>query len=127
MRDGNLRQIFAKHLPMVLFTAIETGGTGRGIPDSEYCVEGQTGWIEFKMARGQDTGLRPEQYAWAARRMRAKGRVFIAVRSKTTTRDELWFMTPSQWAPKLQDCGGWIFHGGPKGWDWDRILGRMMK
>lgn len=51
--------------------------TGRGIPDLNFCLAGQEGWIEGKLARGTSVALRPEQFAWCQRRVRAGGRVFV--------------------------------------------------
>lgn len=123
MRDGNLRQLFRQHLPAVDFVSVETGGTGRGIPDSEYCYEGRTGWIEFKMAKGQNTGIRPEQFAWMNRRIRHGGRAFVAIRRKFLKKDLLFFMPGDCASHKLKDCAcPNPMEGGPRGWDWDKIL-----
>ena len=92
--DGGLRSLFRKRLPQFDWTSIETGGTGRGIPDSNYCIDGVEGWIEFKRTLHWTAGLRPEQVGWMMRRTRHGGRCFIAIRRKTVSKgvpvDQLW-------------------------------------
>lgn len=61
-------------------TRIETGMTGRGIPDLNYCLRGREGWIECKKCQANTIHFRPEQIAWAEKRLRAGGRVFGAIR-----------------------------------------------
>lgn len=80
LRDGELRKIFREHLPAVHWQSVETGGTGRGVPDLNGCYNGNEVWIENKSAVGFRVLLRPEQVAWLERRDRAGGRTFIAVR-----------------------------------------------
>jgi hypothetical protein len=80
MSDGQLRQLFQKHLPSFHWQSIETWSTGRGVPDANYCYAGSEGWIEMKRAVGWRCKIEPEQIAWLERRARAGGRVFIAVR-----------------------------------------------
>lgn len=84
--DGGLRKLFHKNLPGH-WQAIETGGVGTGIPDSNFCIDGREGWIEFKKADHWRAKISPHQVAWIERRHRNGGRVFIAVRR---ARDELW-------------------------------------
>ena len=41
---------------------IETGGTGRGIPDFNACCEGTEFWVELKVVNsGKKIGLRPNR------------------------------------------------------------------
>jgi hypothetical protein len=118
MIDGGLRQLFRQHLPKVHWQAIETGGTGRGIPDLNGCLGGIEAWIELK---GPKTPMRPEQVAWIERRARAGGRVFIALRKP---RDTL-ILLPARGARALLEktlpatLGRWT--GGPSAWDWEDI------
>lgn len=127
-RDGDLRAIFRRRLPQFDWQSIETGSTGRGIPDSNYCHEGREGWVEFKAAKAWAVGLRPEQCGWILRRVRHGGRVWIAVRRKD---DELWLVF-GEWATELKANGlrglqgaseedVWSFNGGPSKWDWYQI------
>lgn len=126
-RDGDLRAIFRRRLPDFDWQSVETGSTGRGIPDSNYCRDGSEGWIEFKAAKAWAVGLRPEQCGWILRRTRHGGRVWIAVRRKD---DELW-MIPGCYAAKIKEHGlrpvfegripGVWYSGGPAGWGWAAI------
>jgi hypothetical protein len=104
---------------------VETHSSGRGVPDSNFCYNGVEGWIEYKEARRWRVDIAPEQVAWAERRMRKGGRVFLAVRMER----RLWLFSGSAMrviraergmisaAPIL---GEW--DGGPARWDWVRIL-----
>lgn len=122
--DGNLRKIFRERLPQVHWVSIETGGTGRGIPDSNACYQGTEWWVEFKLTSGWAVNLRPEQIGWLLQRTRVGGRTFVAVRRRV---DELWLFLGSS-ARELKDgglrstpsLGHWP--GGPGSWDWNRIL-----
>jgi hypothetical protein len=127
-RDGDLRAIFRRNLPGFDLQAIETGGTGRGTPDDNYCHKGCEGWLEHKKVSGWAVPLRPEQIGWALRRIRHGGRVWICVRRKD---DELW-MVWGRWAAELKAHGLrglqmtplddlWMWNGGPARWDWTRI------
>lgn len=150
MIDGGLRALFRQHLPAYHWVSIETGGTGRGIPDSEYCVGGMTAWVEYKVTDGWAVTLRPEQVAWMLRRSRAGGRVWVVVRRKAAAGprrggavDELWILRGmfadeirEQGLPKIQllEIGTDIdaefpqhhyvvraWAGGPARWSWDHI------
>jgi len=123
--DGNLRKIFRERLPQVHWVSIETGGTGRGIPDSNACYNGSEWWVEFKLTNGWAVNLRPEQIGWLLQRTRAGGRTFIAIRRRA---DELWLFEGA-FARELKDyglrgapppIGRWS--GGPSAWDWGQIL-----
>lgn len=129
-RDGDLRAIFRRKLPQFDFQSVETGGTGRGIPDANYCFEGKEGWVEFKRTGAWAVGLRPEQVAWALRRCRHGGRVWIAVRRVREESDELW-LVPGELARELKadglnaliarSLGGYRWYGGPSKWDWGQV------
>lgn len=120
MRDGGLRQLFRKNLPEFDWTSIETGSTGRGIPDTNACGLGTEFWIEFKKTDGWKIGLRPEQIGWITRRARFGGKVFIAVRRKE---DELWLLGPE--AALGNSLKGLSYkpigEGGPRRWDWGAV------
>lgn len=130
--DGKLRPLFRQHLPGIHWVSIETGGTGRGIPDSNGCGGGVEFWIEYKQTSGWTVDLRPEQVGWLLQRARFGGRVFIAVRrakeqgARTIACDELYLIDGKnareakvsglRGAPLL---GRW--EGGPSRWDWPQI------
>ena len=104
--DDGLRPIFRQHLPQLMWTSIETGGTGLGVPDSHYlaparlaCPQcrdlkesmrmcycaisaGAEGMIEYKRTDGWAVDLRPEQVAYLTRRARLGGRAFVGVRRR---------------------------------------------
>ena len=135
--DGHLRKVFRSHFQDAFFQAIETGGTGLGIPDDFYMLEGQSGWLEYKQTSGMAVGLRPEQVAWISRFDRMGGRVLIAVRRTTLAgprkgpaSDALW-LYGGQSVRALHDIG--LKHqdrlgywaGSPAKWDWAEIRNIM--
>lgn len=132
MADAGLRQIFSKNLPHYHWQAIESGFTGRGIPDSNYCCANMEGWIENKKTHGWKVGISPEQVGWHLRRHRAGGRTFIAVRRLNYTKtegdvDQLWLYCGKN-IESLRDFGivkgpkpAIHCHGGPAKWDWGVI------
>lgn len=116
-RDGGVRQLLRDHLPTWHWTTVETGGTGRGVPDAEYCApgppgtEGTCGWVEGKLTETTKVELRPEQVAWLLRRARVGGRVTVAVRQRYSAgprrgpaRDALWLLDGGQ-APAIKVGG----------------------
>ncbi len=130
--DGGLRKLFRDKLPEAQWTSIETGGTGLGIPDSEFCFPGnRQGWIEFKKTAAIAVQIDPEQVAWAERRVRVGGRIFLIVRKKALAGarrkacDELWLYPGSQARAVLlnglQTPPMAMWEGGPAHWDWQRI------
>jgi hypothetical protein len=129
MMDGNLRGIFRKKLPDFFWTSVESGMTGRGIPDSHYCYAGHSGWIEYKVTSAFAVGLRPEQVAWLTRYARYGGACFVAVRRKRKDVDELWLIH-GEGAASLKQEGlakvdpafiAGVFTGGPAQWSWATI------
>ncbi len=134
--DDGLRPIFRDHLPKFDWQSIETPITGSGVPDSNYCRNGREGWIEYKATKGYAVTLEPEQIGWICRRVRHGGRVWIAVRRRSsagprkgTAVDELWII-PGVLAKKakiegLRGLRFWptVEHwsGGPTKWDWDHV------
>lgn len=143
--DGGLRQLFRANLPQFDWCSIESGSTGGGIPDMNYCTRtsgltgirdyGVEGWIEAKQTPGHAVTLRPEQIGWIARRVRAGGRVWIAVRQQAPAgprrdaRDALWLI-PGRDAKVAcieglsgQDAArGWsCWPDGPARWRWDLV------
>lgn len=132
MADGELHKFFKDHLVGVHWQRIETGSTGRGIPDLNGCLAGCELWIENKKADHWAVEIMPEQVGWIERRARAGGRVFIAVRRART---ELWLLPPSaarvlatprkglRDLSQEQVLGRWA--GGPKAWDWRAVRGHL--
>ena len=133
-RDGDLRAIFRRRLPQFMWTSVESGGTGRGIPDSHYCGRGSSGWVEFKKTSAWAVGMRPEQIGWAAQYSRHGGRSWVAVRRVRPDTDELWLVYGT-FAAALKQHGlrpvyegtvpGIYYSGGPSKWPWDEIAGRL--
>lgn len=132
--DGGLRPIFREHLRSGFhWQSVETGATGLGCPDSNYCgkmavlgreygintlpetveasVLSAEGWIEYKQTSGWDCTLRPEQVGWNVKRSMMGGRVFVATRRwheggprKGPPVDELWLHWGGH-ARELKDGG----------------------
>lgn len=141
--DGGLRSLFRDHLRVGWhWQSIETGGTGRGVPDSNFCasekrdgvLRGIEGWVEYKQTDGWTVDLRPEQISWLLERTTRGGRCFVAVRRKNQGGprrgdpvDEVWIY-PGILARRLRIEGlrleEGLLHrseGGPSNWDWVRI------
>lgn len=136
--DGGLRPVFRKHLPMLFFQSVETGGTGQGVPDSHYIAQGGiSGWIEYKQTTGHTVDLRPEQISWLLRYSRLGGRAWIAARRRSPggprspACDEL-HLLPGSLAvearagglrcPALSQPPHWVASGGPSRWPWAEVL-----
>lgn len=125
--DAGLRRLFRAHLPLVDFVTVESSRTGRGVPDTNYCVAGCEGWIEFKAATGWRVAIRPEQVGWAERRMERGGRVLLAVRKVTYlilfSGDKMRRLRDERFT-NVESLGEW--DGGSSGWDWDEVLAILM-
>jgi hypothetical protein len=124
--DSGLRSLFRKNLPAFDWCTVETGVAGRGVPDANYCFEGQEGWIEFKKADHWRVTIRPEQIGWAERRIHHGGLVFCAIRQQMHS-DTLWIY-PGNSMRQLKDnridAAPWLlgtWPGGPSKWDWAAI------
>ncbi len=138
--DGGLRALFRQHLPEVDWQSIETPMTGGGVPDSNYCVDGFSGWIEHKKTDGWAVEVKIAQVGWIERRIRHGGRVLVAVRRKLPAGprrgpavDELYLFRGAA-IRNLKDrglmgvlddhvIGSW--HSGPQRWDWGAVLRGM--
>jgi len=136
--DGNLNDIIRDNLRPsgIHFQRIETGAIAAGVPDLNYCADGVEGWIENKKTHGWTVTLRPKQVSWIYRRIRAGGRVMIAVRRmvaggvRSDRADELWLLR-GEYAADLKARGlRWALNseallyrgvGGPMRWSWPRI------
>ena len=125
--DGGLRGMFRAKLPGH-WQSVESGGTGLGIPDSNYCIKGIEGWVEFKQTKGWAVRMRPEQIGWIFKRTLEGGRVWVAVRRKE---EELW-LVPGSSVRVLASEGlqgldeAYIWTGGPRLWDWSAILEKLL-
>lgn len=136
--DGGLRTLFRERLPFFDWQSVETGGTGSGVPDSNFCCRGVEGWVEYKLTDAWAVPLLPEQVAWHTRRARHGGRTFIAVRRncvagvRRPAADELWLFPGSlarelksgglKAAPPLLCCAG-----GPLRWDWSEVARFLLR
>jgi hypothetical protein len=132
MIDGGLSQHFQRNLPKWDWQRVENSAVGRGVPDLNGCFAGVEVWIENKQTEGWKVELRPEQYAWAARRTRVGGRVFTAVRRlckagpRRPAADELYLFGALQGQDLITGnlktvtpIGLWV--GRPADWDWAAI------
>lgn len=136
--DGGLRPLLGERLRALGFhvTAIETGGTGRGIPDSHWCRDGRSGWIELKgERRAGRVDLAPEQVGWIDSYRRHGGRADVLVRlrheggpRKGVACDELWLMRGDPRAIRDQGLtdpsAAWVlgrWEGGPASWSWETV------
>jgi Holliday junction resolvase len=130
-RDGGIAGLLSARMPHVHWQSIETGGTGRGIPDLNACRDGREVWIELKRIDGWRINFRPEQVAWIERRTRVGGRVLVLARKKGREVDDLMLLSPaaprlliSQTAVRDLNFGSHIlgvWTGGPTRWDWAGI------
>ena len=132
MIDGGLSGHFKTYLPHFDWQRVENAAVGRGMPDMNACFAGVEFWIENKTTEGWKVDLRPEQSAWAARRGRAGGRVFFAVRRlckagpRRIAADELYLFHGNQGQELIlgnlktvKPLGIWT--GRPAAWDWTAI------
>lgn len=135
--DGGLRALFRANVPGD-WTSIESGSTSGGIPDSNYCIRGTEGWVEYKRTGGHAVTLSPDQIGWISRRVRNGGRVWVAVRQQAAAgprrraRDALWLIPGG--LVKEAKAGGlrgpWatqalVWHNGPSAWDWATVAARL--
>ena len=133
--DDGLRAELHSHLRAGWhWQAVETGGTGLGIPDSNFCGPGGAeGWVECKATEAWSLSLRTEQVGWLCRRAHVGGRVWIATRRRHdggvirgAAVDELWLHWGG-WARELEAGGlravepAGVWSGGPSGWDWSGV------
>ncbi len=81
--EATFTKLFHSHVPRgAHIVRIETGGTGLGIPDDIICLRGVSPWFEFKIVKGRQVLLSPEQVAWHYRWNRAGGKSWIVARDK---------------------------------------------
>lgn len=131
--DGGLRSLFRQRLRSWHWQSIESGSTGSGIPDSNFCTPGGVeGWVEFKEVRGWVVTLSPMQVGWLMRRSRLGGRCFVAVRQRIASGEAMCVYAGAD-AAILTEAGAMKTAvplvrsaGGPASWDWEaveRVLG----
>lgn len=135
--DAGLRPLFHDRLRRgIHWQAVETGGTGLGIPDSNFCGRDTgEGWVEHKQTEAWSVGLSAEQVGWHKKRILRGGRVFLAVRRhhaggprRGPPVDELWLCS-GWWSGHIAREGlrcpdvTWlgVWSGGPARWDWEAV------
>lgn len=64
-------------MPAPHWQRIESGATGRGVPDINGCFQGRDIWIELKTVKQGALVLTWTQVVWHERRVRAGGTTFI--------------------------------------------------
>lgn len=142
MIDGGLRKIFHDRLRAGFhWQAIESGLTGLGIPDSNFCCGGVEGWVEMKATSGWAVEFRLEQPSWHRTRIARGGRTFVAVRRahgggvrRGDPVDQLW-LCRGVWAQTLSREGlrcpeiVWegVWSGGPARWGWDEVRAALLR
>jgi hypothetical protein len=133
--DGDLKRIFRKHLPRFDFQPVEMDVLAPGVPDLNYCCDGVEGFIELKQTSAWSVVVGENQVPWVERRLRAGGRVFVAVRRRCPSgprrraKDELWLLAGAairdlaeeglRGVPAGRVLGRWT--DGPARWDWPRV------
>jgi hypothetical protein len=122
-------------MPEAHWQAIETWAIAAGVPDTNYCFPGGIeGWIEFKQTKTNRIGnIKPAQIAWAERRTRVGGRIWLAVRKRCSAGprriavDSLFLYRGSMARAVLlnglseRPVAKW--NGSPGCWDWTAIRG----
>jgi hypothetical protein len=141
MKDDGLRDLFRVNLRDFDFQSVEMFLLASGVPDVNGCRKGVEFWIEMKRTSATAVAVRPGQVAWIERRLRHGGRVFVAVRQRSTAgprrgaaRDVLWLLSGAA-IRRLAD-GGLdavdrrhvlaVFDGGPAAWDWRTVADRLV-
>lgn len=126
--DAGLRGILHRSMPEAQWTAVETGMTAGGVPDSEYCFPGGIqGWVESKRIYGRRVIMRATQVGWLMRRRRLGGRCFIAAYKKSPQPAVLMLWDGADAAAlvnrrvdEVPAMGCWEGRS-PADWPWDEI------
>jgi hypothetical protein len=140
MIDGGLSSLFQKRMPDFHWQRVETGGCGLGIGDLNFCArrrpsdnEGVEGWIELKKSDAWAVTISAEQVGWAEQRIRAGGRVFLAVRRQAQAgprrgpKVDSLYIYPGSHTRDVKTmglrCPLFLLHtpGGPARWDWAAV------
>lgn len=137
--DAGLRRLVQDHLSKAdgwLWTAVETGATHAGVPDSFWAHEPsqRCGWVEHKATQGWAVTIRPHQIAWMERHQRAGVRCHMLIRamgkgSAKQKGDSLWIIGGAAVRmlaernlgdlPSAAIMGYWS--GEPHKWDWAAV------
>jgi hypothetical protein len=96
-KEASLWALLKEHLPKgAHFQRIETGGTGKGVPDLNYCYQTKEVWIELKSIEGLKSTLTPFQIAWLYNRYRAGGNAFVLMRKNNSKKKQIKLFSPCQ-------------------------------
>ena len=86
-KESQLWTLIKQHIPKDAHVQrIETGLTGKGVPDLNYCQKGKEIWIELKSIEGNKSQLSPFQIAWLYNRTKAGGNCYVLIRKKKEIR-----------------------------------------
>jgi Holliday junction resolvase len=86
-KESQLWTLVKQHIPKDAHVQrIETGLTGKGVPDLNYCQNGKEIWIELKSIRGNKSQLSPFQIAWIHNRAKAGGNCYVLIRKNKEIR-----------------------------------------
>ena len=89
-KEAALWSLVKQHLPKdAHFQRIETGGTGRGVPDVNYCQQGKEVWIELKSVSGLKSEVSSFQIAWLYNRVKSGGNCFVLIRKVNSKEKEI--------------------------------------
>ena len=115
--------MFRQKLPHWFWVVVETPISGGGVPDHHWCVNGVSGWNEYKAATGFVVGFRPEQIGWHASFARHGGRSFIIIRRKVRKIDELWIYRGVDAHHDMMKVFKPLvkMEGGPAAWQWQDV------
>lgn len=83
-KESSLWRLIRDNSPKgIHWQRIESGMTASGIPDLNGCFQGTEVWVELKMVRGNQLGLRPMQRAWLFNRAIAGGNCFVLAKKES--------------------------------------------
>ena len=86
-KESQLWTLIKQHIPKDAHVQrIETGLTGKGVPDLNYCQNGKEIWIELKSIQGNKSQLSPFQIAWIHNRAKAGGNCYVLIRKNKEIR-----------------------------------------
>ena len=86
-KESQLWTLVKQHIPKDAHVQrIETGLTGKGGPDLNYCQKGKEIWIELKSIQGNKSQLSPFQIAWIHNRAKAGGNCYVLIRKNKEIR-----------------------------------------
>ena len=86
-KESQLWTLVKQHIPKDAHVQrIETGLTGKGVPDLNYCQKGKEIWIELKSIQGNKSQLSPFQIAWIHNRAKAGGNCYVLIRKNKEIR-----------------------------------------